>query len=221
MKLFIPLKFRKKSYIERISSVYVPFYVTDLKYDGNVLFGASSSKKWNDDKFNYVETKVYDIICDGSLEYNKNIISMSNIIEQDIVNYFEPFDFNNMVNYNDNIVSNNLVEGFYDVSDEKLNSTKKKIVNRTTKMMIDLINYEKKGIKKNNMMFSMNNSFYILLPMWILTYKYNDKNYKFILSDSNDKVYMDLSGGIKEKIIVGVCIFMFIFIISFFISYFF
>lgn len=220
-RFFIPFKFRKKDYINKISNVYVPFYVTDLKYNGNVLFGASSSKKWNDDKFNYDETKIYDIVCEGTLEYNNNIVSNSNIIEQEIINYFEPFDFINKVNYEDRLIANNYVEGVYNISDDKLDTTKKKIINRATNMMSELINHEKKGIKKNNMIFSNGNSFYVLLPMWILTYKYQDKNYKFILSDSNDKVYMNLPNGIKEKIIVGIATFMFIFIVSFLISYFF
>lgn len=218
-KLFLPFKFRRRAYIEKINNVYVPFFITDLQYEGNMLFGASSSSEWMDGKYSYLETKKYDIIYDGFAQYNGNVISCNNIIEQQDIKYLEPLEFNGKTNYDESIVYNIPIEVFN--SNNSLDEVKKIISNKVSNMMSGLITYEKKGIKKNNMFFSDSNSYCILLPMWVLTYNFDNKKYKFIFSDSNDKVYMDLPVGKTEKIIVGIIIFLSIFLGGFLISYFF
>ena len=217
---YLPFEFRKKDYIERLTAVYVPFYICDFKCSGNVLFGASDSHKWDDGKFNYDEVKKYDVNCEASFDYEGCIVNLNEIVNDDELKYLEPFDFSNKVDFNNSFIKDSLVEYSSKTKEEKSLNLKKRIMNRSTKMMIEQIKHEKKGIKKNNLNINDINSFYILMPMWVLTYNYYNKKYKFLLSDSNDHVYMNLPIGDVEKIIVSLVMFIICFIISFLVALF-
>lgn len=187
---FIPSRFKDSNNIQDMEGLYVPFWLYDCSNDINVKILGTKVRTWSDSKYNYTETSYFDILGNGTLNFD-NIPNDGSIrFDDNIMNAIEPFDYSEFKEFNKSYLSGYLSEK-YDVDSEKAyENVVKRITKDSKNYCINNCDgfYATKTIRSYNESINKGEIEYVLLPVWVLNIKYKDKIYKFSLNGQTGKM---------------------------------
>ena len=179
----LPKDFISEKNIEKITGLYVPFWLYDITYNGNVSAKGTKVKSWTVGDTHYTKTDTYKVERDLSVAYKRVPVDGSEKFANDIMNTIEPFDYNELVEYNHAYLSGFLAEK-YDVSKEKAyEDAKKRSFNSTiSEAKNSMKGYSTINITGNTLKDNINDTKYALLPVFMVNVKYKDKYYLFAMN---------------------------------------
>ena len=126
------------------------------------------------------------------MEFNKIPVDGSTRFDDDIMNTIEPFDYEELENYNHAYLSGFLAEK-YDVEEiESFKTASSRSINSARDEMKNDMGMGIKSVIKDK--FSANKLLtkYVLLPVWMINVKYNNKFYIFAMNGQTGKMVGDL-----------------------------
>ena len=179
----IPRYFLSQDNIEKITGIYIPFWLYNINVSGGVNFICKNIKSWTSGDIHYTKTDTYSAVREGSIDFNLVPVDGSTRFDDDIMNSIEPFDYKELVDYNHAYLSGFLAEK-YDVETEKaLPDALKRSVNSTTdKFKSSVRGYSSVAIKTNTLEGKETSKEYALLPVWMVNVKYGNKFYLFAMN---------------------------------------
>lgn len=211
-----PKCFKDPKNIEKITGVYIPFWSYDLEASGMVEFEGEDSKHWDDTEYYYTKIDKYNVKKSGKMAFDKVLADASSRFSDDLMDSLEPFDFNQLVEYNHAYLSGFLAEK-YDIEE---NSGLERASGRTNDTAVNLIrntvSHDSVQVINSQISVVKKNTYYILLPVWMVSIKYKDKYHIFAMNGQTGKLIGDIPIGIKETIMWAILIFVVLFIIAFF-----
>ena len=184
---FLPGSFNTKSNYEKITGVYVPFWLVGANCNLHIKGDATRETSYLGNKtyYNYyVERqgtfKMEHVPFDGCKDINDSIMEA-----------IEPFDYKEMVPFADGYLS-----GFYAVSyDLDPKDMASRIAKRfhsymreTSRQLIKAEDYSSCVIKEDHSKSTDYDISYALLPVWILSYKYQGTVYKVAVNGQTGEV---------------------------------
>ena len=100
----------------------------------------------------------------------------------------EPFDYSNLREFSMNYLSGFLAEK-YDVDRKDVFPRIKKRVDDNTEALIrNSMQYDRINMLEKNIVIEKTDWEYVMMPVWFLTYKFNDTNYYFAMNGETGKV---------------------------------
>ena len=214
-KPLAPRCFKDAKIIEKITGVYIPFWAYDLTVYGPIEFLCTDVERWSEKGGSYKKMSKYEVKKSGKFEFNKVLADASSRFSNDLMDSLEPFDYTQLTKYNHAYLSGFLAEK-YDVDENTgLDRVKDKTFNTAVGLLLNSIRHQKKEIVNNQMTLEKKNTYYIMLPVWMLNIKYKDKNYTFAMNGQTGKIIGDIPIGIKETIIWSIIIFIILFVVAF------
>ena len=179
----MPRFFNDEKNIEKISGVYIPFWLFDIKSNGDMVVKATKVKTWVVGNTSYTKTDTYNVVRKGELSYTRVPVDGSTRFDDDIMNTIEPFDYGKMVDYNHAYLSGFLAEK-YDVESEEASKDAKSRAETTTRntLLNSITGYTTKVVKSSTIENEITNNEYVLLPVWMVNVKYGDKFYTFAMN---------------------------------------
>ena len=132
----------------------------------------------------------------------------------------EPFNYNDLVEYNHAYLSGFFAEKYDVLEDACLERAEDRSMNTCVSLVSNSIPHQSKTVQHNDIKITKNNSYYLMLPVWMLNVKYRDKMYTFAMNGQTGKIIGNLPVGIKETIIASVLVFVGLFLIATLIVYF-
>lgn len=216
----VPKSFVSEKNIEKITGLYIPFWLYDIKASGGVVAGGTKVKTWISGNTRYTKTDYYRMERSGNMMFEKVPVDGSTRFSNDIMNSIEPFDYDSLVDYNHAYLSGFLAEK-YDVDKEvSFKEAKDRSFNSACDVMLDdMKGYTTKNIKSNTLDVSMTNCEYVLLPVWMVNVKYKDKFYLFAMNGESGEFIGDIPLDKRKGVIIGIFIFIVAFIFSVLVSY--
>ncbi len=213
-KPFAPKDFSKKENVEKITGVYIPFWVYDCGTSAHVEAVGKNIKTWISGDYTYTKTDTYRVLREGNMEYEKVPADGSTKFEDDIMDSIEPFDYNELSDFSASYLAGFLSEK-YDVGDEEaFKRAKLRVTNSTTdKLKETIIGYSTYSIVSNNVDINLKNTNYILLPVWMLNINYKGKIRKFAMNGQTGKMIGDIPIAPSKVILYTLLIFISSFII--------
>ncbi len=230
-RIFAPDNFFSDNNINKIKGIYIPFWLFSYHINGTVdIEGVESSyysvgnSDYREDNY-YLVTKQIDanfinIPEDGALKFDDNLM-----------NSIEPFDYSKLIDFDSAYLSGFYAENYDD-------SKGKKAVNAVNRMENSCVDYAKNDINNCNFAtfglpvglrlrfssvvgknFSPNltSSYYVLLPVYMVNIKYDNKVYTFAMNGETGKfigdIPVDKKKAIKTFILIGLSIFLVVAII--------
>ena len=183
-----PKTFTSEKNIEKIQGVYIPFWLYEVDVEGTIEASATRVKSWSHGNTHYTQTDYYDVIRSGNMSYHRVPVDGSTRFANDMMNTIEPFDYNELIDYNHAYLSGFLAEK-YDVNkEEAFDDAKTRTLNSTKQEMLNSMHgYSTKSIKKNDLEPKELNVEYALLPVWMVNVKYKDKYYLFAMNGESGK----------------------------------
>lgn len=188
-KVFMPKDFLNKNNIEKVSGVYIPFFLYDMIVNGSLDVDAIKESRWSDSENDYIKKDYYNVIREGNMVFEKIPTDASKKFSDDIMDSIEPFNYDDLTTFNASYMSGFLAEK-YDLDADDLLSRAEGRAKQTTQDILynDIHGYNSKKINEFTGEASINGvPEYVMLPVWMMNVKYNDKIYTMAMNGQTGK----------------------------------
>ena len=181
-----PFGFVSKENIKKLTGLYVPFWLFNIKSHIDIEASAQDIS-YSGDK---IITSYYDVVRQGDAEWKNVPLDGETRIDDKLMEAIEPFEFSKMIPYD-----YDYIPGFYaDRYDQDAQALAKRATDRGIAGMDQVIKnsigkkYDKYKITKNRSMITSMAANYALLPVWFMAYKYHNKMYYFAMNGQTGEV---------------------------------
>ena len=159
-KMFIPKDFKSEQQIEKITGLYVPFWVADCGIRADFSAVGKNIRTWSSGNYVYTETKEYRVVRDADMKD----FSMS---------YLSGFFADK-----------------YDVDKAGVFPRIKSRASQAGKNVIrdSISSYSKLSVTSEDYKVQNTNWKYAMLPIWFMSYKYHDDVYEFAVNGQTGKL---------------------------------
>lgn len=187
-KRFLPAEFTSENQIQKIQGVYVPFWMFDGEAKGDADFAATRVRSFRRGDYRITETDHYHVRRSGSLSFEKIPVDASSKMPDEYMDSIEPFDYSTLTAFSTAYLPGFLADK-YDVTvdqcrgraDERCKETMENALKNT------VTGYTTCMTKHLNVSLKRGKVHYVLLPVWMLTTRWQDKGFLFAINGQNGK----------------------------------
>ena len=180
---FMPKFFNDEKNIEKITGVYIPFWLFEVSTNGQIDASGTKVQTWRVGDTHYTKTDYYDLVRAGKMSFHRIPVDGSTRFDNDIMNTIEPFDYEKLVDYNHAYLAGFLAEK-YDVEDgEAFTDAEARALESAKQVFVnDMTGFGAISVKENTLKASKDGVEYVLLPVYMVNVKYKDKFYLFAMN---------------------------------------
>lgn len=186
---FAPSEFHNENNIEKITGVYIPFWLYDSRMTGNIQARTTKTRCWSSGDYDYTETSKFRCMRSGELEIQDLPVDGSTKFEDEIMDSIEPYNYQEFKTFNRSYLSGFFAEKYDLNKDEVYDRAKQRMENTIVNELKSTIKgYDSVTIDNSNINISNGEVEYALLPVWMLNIKFNEKMYTFAMNGQTKKV---------------------------------
>lgn len=187
-KRFTPSNFNTSKTLEKMTGLYVPFWLADCKTNAHIDGLGKQISTWSDSKYNYTKTDEYHFVRDAKINFNGIPVDGEKKIDDALMEAIEPFDYSKLKPF-----SMSYLTGFYaDKYDIGKADAMPKVKQRAMDSALNIVkndtHYDVLIPTNKNIDILKTDWEYTLMPVWFLNYKYQDKFYTFVVNGQSGKV---------------------------------
>ena len=124
---------------------------------------------WTSGDTHYTKTDKYRVVRGGSMDYLNIPVDGSSRFSNDIMNTLEPFDYNEMVDYNHAYLSGFYAERYDEEGEKLFKEVGDRAKTTATELMVsDGRRYQSEKIVSNTLTPKATQREYALLPVWMV-----------------------------------------------------
>ena len=188
-KPLLPKFFTEEHRLDKITGIYVPFWLYDCSSDFSGSYKATRIRHWSDSRYNYTRTEYYHLLREADAEFCHIPMDASSKMDNAIMESIEPFDYSQMVDFETAYLSGFLADK-YDVESK---AGEERIHKRVADSMESLLGNTMIGYStvvpiSRRLNVTHNTAKYVLLPVWMLHTRYQDKTYVFAMNGQTGKM---------------------------------
>lgn len=219
-KPLMPKLFNNQKNIEKITGVYIPFWTFDLQVAGDINFNAVDVKSWSDYNYHYTKTDTYLSKRHASMDFDSILVDASSRFDDDLMDSIEPFNYNELTNYNHAYLSGFLAEKYDVESKDAITRANLRATNTAIDEARKSVCHETITIADNKLQVTEIQNDYILLPVWMVNIKYKDKYYTFAMNGQTGKIVGNIPLDIGKTIFLTIALIISISLVAFLILWF-
>ncbi len=188
-KKFVPKDFRTEQQLEKMTGLYVPFWIADCRVQADYHGIGKRVRSWTSGEYNYTETTEFMVVRDGEIDIKGVPADGESKIDDLLMESIEPFDYKEMKNFDMTYLSGFFADR-YDVGKSEVFPRIRERVNDASKRVIyeSISGYTSVVKTSENYRIKQTDWKYIMLPVWFMTYSYNEKVYEFALNGQTGKI---------------------------------
>lgn len=192
-KIFLPKSFKDHNHIEEIKGVYVPFWLCDCKMEGKAMYTGENVRSWRDGDYDVTETTYFNVLREGNLDFEMIPVDASSKMPDEHMDAVEPFDYSELKPFSTAYLPGFLADK-YDVSqNDSMARISERAENSIKAEMKDTVRgYSMVVTDNENFSFENKGIKYALLPVWMLSTRWKDKNFLFAMNGQTGKLIGDL-----------------------------
>jgi len=191
-KIFIPRDLISNSQIEKMTGLYVPFWVANAATSTHVEATGTNYRHWTSGDYRYTERSTYKIERDLSVQYTGVPGDGSQKIEDALMEAIEPFDYTQAKPFEMAYLSGFFADK-YDVEKEKMfPRIKERMFNNNRDIVNATIHYQSVSGKRENNKIEKLSWQYMLLPVWFMTFNYKGKTWEYAINGQSGKIAGEL-----------------------------
>ncbi|MDR1272591.1 MAG: hypothetical protein LBK04_06380 [Clostridiales Family XIII bacterium] len=192
-KRLLPKVFKDENHLDEVKGVYVPFWLFDADIDADMRYTAKSTNHWSDSKFNYTETSAYSVKRSGHLSFMQVPVDGSTVMDDTLMESIEPFHWEEAVDFQTAYLAG-FFANKYDVdSGHSIERASQRIVNSTEDVFRGTVTgYDSVTPERQSTYMREGGIKYALLPVWMLSTKWKDRNFVFAMNGQTGKFVGDL-----------------------------
>ena len=185
---FLPGDFLSASQQEKITGLYVPFWVTDCNLNAEMDALGKKVRSWTSGSYHYTETREFALTRKAKVVLRGLPADGASHIDDDLMEAVEPFDYQQVVPFAMQYLSGFLAER-YDMNMAAMfpRIQKRAVQASDTLLRSSMKGYTSVSVTRSDIKVMSTNWDYMLLPVWFMTYKYRGKVYEFALNGQTAK----------------------------------
>ena len=183
-KPLLPKFFTQEQQVEKITGIYVPFWLYDCGGGLNGSYKATRVHTWSDSRYIYTKTEHYLLSRGAKAEFTGIPMDASSKMDDTFMESIEPYDYSQLIDFDKAYLTK------YDVPSE---AGKDRIHQRVSNAMDDLVQRSFQGYAtvvpaSRQLNVQQKHARYVLMPVWMLNTKYKDKIYTFAMNGQTGKI---------------------------------
>ncbi len=188
-KPLLPKDFTAAHRLEKITGIYVPFWLYDCHSGFEGRYKATQVHHWSDANFHYTRTEHFLLIRSADGAFRHIPVDGSSKMEDSIMESIEPYDFNQMVDFDTAYLSGYFADK-YDVAENQGHTRVRQRVEATMEELIapTLLGFATAIPTSKHINVQQGSAKYVLLPVWMLHTSYNGKTYTFAMNGQTGKM---------------------------------
>ena len=188
-KPLLPKDFSNQQRLEKITGMYVPFWLYNCAGNQEGRYRATRVHFWSDSRYNYRRTDHYLLTRSAKAEFDGIPMDGSTKMDDAIMESIEPFDYAQMVDFETAYLSGYLADKY----DVEHTAGKERIRERVGSTLDDRIRGSMVGYASvlplhKQLNIDHSKAKYVLLPVWMLHSRYKDKTYIFAMNGQSGKI---------------------------------
>ena len=192
-KPFLPRSFTSANHIEQIQGVYVPFWLFDGGAEGAASYRASNTNVYEPGDYEITETRHYHVVRAGSLAFEKIPVDASSKMPDDHMDSIEPFDYAQLRPFSTAYLPGYLADK-YDVT---IADSRDRADTRCRETLAQALRDTVTGYgacvtEREDIALRRGKVHYALLPVWMLSTKWNGQDFLFAMNGQTGKLVGDL-----------------------------
>lgn len=188
-KPLLPKCFTEKQQIEKITGIYVPFWLYDCNADLNGSYRATRVRTWSDNRYIYTKIDHYLLRRQARASYSSIPVDGSSKMEDAFMESIEPYDYNALVPFELAYLSGFLADK-YDVESKMGESRIQQRVETAINdhLQASFLGYSTVIPASRHITIDHGKASYVLLPVWLLNTTYQGKTYTFAMNGQTGKM---------------------------------
>ncbi len=193
-KKLLPKAFTAGNHIEEIKGIYVPYWLFDGDADADVRFEATRSSSHTEGDYEVTITDHYDVRRAGNVPFIKIPVDGSSKMPDEHMDSIEPFQYEELQPFSMAYLPGYLADKYDVPVKESAPRAEERAKNSAVSaMMADAaIGYETCVPVSEKVEIHRGKVHYALLPVWLLSTKWNNQNFLFAMNGQTGKMVGDL-----------------------------
>lgn len=188
-KKLLPKCFTEEQQVEKITGLYVPFWLYDCSADFSGSYNATRVRTWSDSRYIYTKTDHYLLNRRAEAAFSGIPMDGSSKMEDVFMESIEPYDYGALVDFETAYLSGFLADKY----DVEAKSGEDRIRQRVEQSMNDQLQSSFLGYTtvlpaSRQLKIDHSKARYVLLPVWMLNTKYRGKTYTFAMNGQTGKI---------------------------------
>ena len=198
-KPFLPRTFTQENHVQEIKGVYVPFWMFDGEAEGSAQFEATRSRCYRSGEYEVTETDHFDVFREGSIAFARVPVDASSKMPDDYMDSIEPFDYKDLKAFSSAYLPGFLADK-YDVSaEESAQRADTRCEGTLVAALADTVEgYDFCTPVSQDVTLHRGKVHYALLPVWMLSTKWDGKIYLFAMNGQTGKLVGDLPTSVGK-----------------------
>ncbi len=192
-KKLLPKGFFDESKLRDIQGIYVPFWLYSCHLAGKVNLNAARVSHYSDSRYNYTKTSRYLLAREGEMSFDDLPVDASVKMRDDLMDSIEPFDYSQMVDFNEAYLAGYVSDRFDSDPDNELDRAANRMMRSAGEAFAaQEKHYSSVSIANNAMKIDQTSVKYALMPVYLLNCEYNGKKYQYAVNGQTGKVVGEL-----------------------------
>lgn len=188
-KPLLPKWFTREQQLEKITGIYVPFWLYDCRADLRGSYRATRIHTWADSRYTYTKTDHYLLNRQADASYSGIPMDGSTKMDDSFMESIEPFDYEALEEFDTAYLSGFLADKY----DVEAHAGEERIRQRVEAAMNDQLQSSFLGYAtvipaSRQLQIHHSQAKYVLLPVWMLNIKWKDKTYTFAMNGQTGKM---------------------------------
>ena len=192
-KKFLPRAFSSQNHIEEIKGVYVPFWLFDGRVSADISYEATRSKSHTAGQYRITTTDHFRVRRAGTMEFSRIPADGSTKMPDAHMDSIEPFDYDDLKPFSTAYLPGFLAD-IYDVPAEEAadRAIRRACATAAAEMAATVTGYSTCTPISQDVTMPRYTARYALLPVWLLSTRWNGNNYLFAMNGQTGKLIGDL-----------------------------
>jgi len=200
-KTLLPSVFKDENHIDKLTALYVPFWLFDADASARIRYRATRVTFWSDSKYDYTKTSHYAVFRAGGIGFANIPVDGSSHMPDDLMESIEPFDVSKAIDFQTAVLAGYLADKYDVDADSSIGRANERVRTSTVKAFEDtVIGYNTVMTEASTINLSNGKIKYALYPVWLLNTTYEGKKYLFAMNGQTGKFVGDLPYD-KKKLV--------------------
>lgn len=188
-KPLLPKDFKSSAQLEKITGVYLPFWLFDCEVDAKMFAQATRRRLWRTGNVQHIETSYFAVTREGRLSYHGVPADGSAKMKDELMDQLEPFDYSALQPFSMSYLAGFLAEK-YDVDQNEVFPRIRKRVEDYSQAQLrsTVLGYDSVRVADFSANYEKADASYTLLPVYLLNYFYKGETYPFVLNGQTGKL---------------------------------
>ena len=191
-KWFIPKDLISAAQIDKLTGLYVPFWVARSSTSSRMEAIGENRRSWTSGNYRYTETKRYRVVREATINYEGVPADGSQKIDDLLMESIEPFDYTRARPFNMAYLSGFYADK-YDVAKEQVfPRIKQRMFTNNGTMLDSTTNYMALTARRQLDRIDTLSWDYMMLPVWFMTFDYKGKLWEYAVNGQSGKAAGEL-----------------------------